>query len=399
MKGFIELKNIIKNYDWGTEDFIPKLLDIPNPEQAPFAELWMGTHSQGESCSVEDGLPLKAAIQKDSAFFLGDAFSEKSGELPFLFKVLSAKNSLSIQAHPNKAQAEAGFDYENKEGIALNAFERNYKDDNHKPEILCALTDFTAMCGFRPVQEIKKLLKIFSCHLTNDLGLLLSENNKSSLKEFYALNYAVEKSSASLRDHIVKNLGKIKEKNPSYKKVWELIEDFSERFPLDMAVISPLYLNIIELKPGEAIFLPAGILHAYVKGSGLELMSASDNVLRAGLTGKYIDKLELLRILRFESFLPQLLLPPKAEKSSGADFYSYKTPVSDFKLSCLHNFSGELPVKGPLIIIVIQGVLTFTFGQNDKSTLEKGKSAFIAAGLTGVLLNGTYTAYIAGLGE
>ncbi|GMO27052.1 MAG: mannose-6-phosphate isomerase, class I [Termitinemataceae bacterium] len=413
MKGIIKLKNPVKNYSWGSTDFIPALLNLSYNGKTPFAELWVSTHNGGLSvCTDADNKnqTLKDVIQSDSQFFLGKV-ANKYDVLPYLFKILSASTPLSIQAHPDKIQAENGFRREQECGIALDAPERNYKDCNHKPEIICALTDFTAMCGFRQIDEIKKLFCAFDCPVTNAVAVLLTDD--FALRNFFTALMYLENESQLITDYVKKNISLIQKKYPKYKIVWDLISDFCDEYPGDAAVIAPLYLNVICLKPGESFFIPASVLHAYCMGSGVELMAASDNVLRGGLTKKYIDKQELINILMFKPFCPVI------QNCSGESFFTYDTqfdtPIDtqidthfdDFKLSRLKNYSGNFPVYGPVVIFITNGTLiinSITGTDNNKIeslTLTKGMSVFTASGADrkNIFLEGNnYTAYTAAVG-
>ncbi|GMO42004.1 MAG: mannose-6-phosphate isomerase, class I [Termitinemataceae bacterium] len=427
MKEIIKLKNPVKNYGWGTCDFIPNLLNVDNTEQKPFAELWMSTHKDGLSLAVsavddlasgiltdvsDKSASLAKIIKTDKEYFLGKKIAKKNDELPYLFKVLSAESPLSIQAHPNRKQAEAGFMRENATAIPIDADERNYKDNNHKPEIMCALTNFQAMCGFRKLKEIIYLLKMFDCPLTNKLM------DARTLKSFFTTLFSLKNDGHLLNEYIEKNTEAIEKKFQRQKQIWELIKKFNKVYPNDIAVIAPLYLNIINLKPREAFFVPAGIMHAYVKGSGIELMAACNNVLRGGLTSKYIDETELCNVLIFKPYRPKII----ACNDEYETFLTYKTKAKDFVLSRLKNFCGSLPIKGPVIMIITNGNMLVTIKHLNKNLcrraagyfcspeelhsvtnktleLKTGESIFIAdkAPRKNIILKGNYTAFAAGV--
>lgn len=382
------LENQVKHYDWGSPDWIPRLLGKDNPEKQPWAELWMGVHAEGPSALEYEGtcIPLSTLINQNPRHYLGEDTEKAFGTIPFLFKVLAAGKPLSIQAHPTQAQAQAGFERENAMGIPLKAPNRNYKDANHKPEILCALTPFTAMCGFQKPVDIDAGLTAFAAGAPPALvsaldrlheplrdpdegaalsGFLkalfgLSFNVRSALSEFVACQHATQ------------------------AKAYEFIASFARLYPCDPAIIAPLYLNVIELKPGEAVYLPAGVLHAYMEGLGVELMANSDNVLRGGLTSKHIAIDELLRVLRFSAFKPQILMPQGN---------TYQTPSREFALSVLsgNGECRELPICGPAIVIITEGAANI-----DGLALGQGDSAFIPADAEAPLtITGTYTLYSA----
>ena len=219
--------------------------------------------------------------------------------LPFLFKVLAAAKPLSIQAHPNRDQAREGFARENRQKISLNAFNRNYKDENHKPEIICALEPFWALKGFRRVEEIILLMdKIgIRASLEEDLNALRRRPNQEGLKTFFrALINDGEGTADRVLREAVEQCEKLADDDPAFEWVIKL----SEAYPDDIGILSPILLNLVHLQPGEAMNIPAGELHAYLEGAGIELMANSDNVLRGGLTPKYVDVSELLNILTFK---------------------------------------------------------------------------------------------------
>lgn len=384
-----KLKNQIKNYAWGSPDWIPELLGEENPDKKPYAELWMGVHRDGQSQIEYKGKTISLAelIEQDAELYLGKG----NTALPFLFKVLAADKPLSIQAHPNLEQAQAGFERENNDEIPLAAPNRNYKDFNHKPEIICALTSFKAMAGFREIGEIRALLDAFGMEDLADLRAALDLGLKEFLHILFILPSAIRQ---RIRDRAVTHKGRLNERYSQYRDVWETLASFAEEYPSDPAVLSPLYLNLIFLEKGDAIFLPAGVLHAYLHGLGVELMANSDNVLRGGLTSKHIDRQELLHILTFSAFKPEILHPNPSK---------YPVKCKEFSLSVM-KYPSTWMEDGPAIVIVTCGkVVIVSLGEKDneksEESLKQGESAFIAAGNAEKLsLNGNFTLYIAGIG-
>jgi mannose-6-phosphate isomerase len=390
------LKNEFKHYDWGSSEWIPKLLGIDNAELRPWAEMWMGTHSGGPSqASCPGGLvPLK----------------NLTGDIPFLFKLLAAGKPLSIQAHPNLEQAVTGFGRENAAEIPPDAPHRIYKDPNHKPEILCALTPFTVMAGFRERKRIIELLDAFGCSalvpLRRDLRGELSDD--TAYRDFLnGLFEMPQERKDELSAYIFRHIDEVKGRAPAYHKEWELIEAFHAYFPGDPSVVAPLYLNVFELAPGEAIYIPAGILHSYVHGFGVELMSSSDNVLRGGLTRKPVDTAELLNILEFRAFKPDILQPEPVNET----FASYRTPAKEWTLSVLTKTDEDeeqaetpecFPEAEDSILVVTRGRMTVTFFDGmGNLTLERGESVFIPGHVNrdSFALNGSFTAYAASRGR
>jgi mannose-6-phosphate isomerase len=409
MNRIFRLTNSIKHYDWGSSEWIPQLLGAVNSEGLPWAELWMGIHPEGPSFTEYEGVmvPISALIAQDPILYVGPAVQRAFGTLPFLFKLLAAEKPLSIQAHPNMEQAQRGWERENQLGIPLTAPQRNYKDPYHKPEIICALSPFKALCGFREPKQILQGLAAFSQAAPEPLYTalntlaqtldLVAPSLQAFLQELFALPPAVRQELSTYgrdrKDVLIQD-------HPAYQEAWKLIAYFAELYPGDPAVIAPLYLNRIELKPGEGIYLPAGVLHAYISGFGVELMANSDNVLRGGLSSKHLDVQELLCILEFSPFHPQILRPQGLR---------YPSPAKEFSLWVMEGQGNQVqhPEILPLILIVTQGKLHIAYfeeaaGKKEKREwiLNSGESVFIPAGKPESLtLSGTYTLYGAGVGS
>jgi mannose-6-phosphate isomerase len=399
-----KLINNVKSYDWGSVDWIPVLLGQENTSRVPQAELWMGVNPSapsrvkfsGNSESSGSGPLLSEFIDRERETLLGTEAAEKFGTLPFLFKILAAEKPLSIQAHPDIRQARDGFEKENLKGIPLDAPDRNYKDPGDKPEIICALSHFSALCGFRDTQEICYLFEILSMESGgiirqgfDKLILSLKRQDGNPLKDFLSALFNMNSEWLELLSTFLKERQEKFERDfQEYKNEWALCVYLAAFFPKDHGILAPLYLNIIELDPGSAIYVPAGILHSYIKGFGIELMNDSDNVLRGGLSSKYIDKAELLNILNFSKFKPEVMKIP-----SPAPFcFKYPAPIEDFALSVMHG-SGDTTAyaeAGPSILIVTSGHMII----NQTITLDTGESAFIPPNKN-LELSGTFTAYSA----
>ncbi len=330
-----KLSNPVQHYSWGTTDFIPGFLGLENKDKKPFAELWMGDHIRGTSSVIieNEKIPVTDFIKTDPENILGrDTVLSFGKSLPFLFKILSAGSPLSIQAHPNKKQAEEGFKRENERGIPLDAFNRNYRDSNHKPEILCALTPFTAMCGFRESGEIDNLFSITGSDLYKEyLKNSLVSHKDNALRVFFTKYMNLDKVSIS---RLIKEIIRWARNDNSSEA--GLISEFYEIYGDDPGVLAPLFLNVFELQPGEALYQGPGELHAYVRGTGIELMANSDNVLRGGMTSKNVDTGELLNILSFNGGKPKIL---NAIQESPC-IYKYTTEVNEFILKKI------IPVNG-----------------------------------------------------
>jgi mannose-6-phosphate isomerase len=329
MTKIYKLQNQIKHYEWGSKQILPEFLGLAKDQHSendkPYAEMWMGTHPSAPS---ETSVPSEAGTNGGSV-----SLKEISGELPFLLKLIAVEKPLSIQVHPNREQAQHGFRRENEKEIEINSPERNYKDQNGKSEIICAITPFTLMAGFK------------------------------SPKEIYAFFGAVS------------------------PEQWNLIKAMESLFPQDAGVFSPLYLNLITLQPGQGLFIPPGTPHAYINGFGVELMTNSDNVLRGGLTHKHIDIDEFNKIVEPVPFFPEIITPVNKIKNC------YPLPGEDFCLFCING--GEtvsFPESDHAVCIVTEGELKI-----DNLHFKKGESFYIpSAGKDApLLLNGDFSLFAA----
>ncbi|WBU47411.1 mannose-6-phosphate isomerase [Kosakonia pseudosacchari] len=379
-----KLINSVQNYAWGSKTALTDLYGIANPDHLPMAELWMGAHPKSSS-KVQDASgqtrALREVIDQDKTRLLGNAVAERFGELPFLFKVLCADQPLSIQVHPNKKNSEIGFAKENAAGIALDAAERNYKDPNHKPELVFALTPFLAMNAFREFSDMVSLLQpVAGAHPA--IAHFLQAPGAERLSELFAalLNMQGEEKSRALA--VLKSaLG-----NHSGEP-WQTIRLISEFYPDDSGLFSPLLLNVVKLNPGEAMFLFAETPHAYLQGVALEVMANSDNVLRAGLTPKYIDIPELVANVKFTPKPASELLTQPTQHGAELDF---PIPVDDFAFS-LHDLSSketQLAQQSAAIVFCVEGEAVLSKA-SQQLVLKAGESAFIAADESPVGVSGT----------
>jgi len=389
------LKNVIQEYAWGSYTAIPELLGHDAPAGRPQAELWMGAHPKAPSMVKWGGkwYSLLKLISENPKDILGEKVAEKfDNRLPYLFKVLAAAKPLSIQAHPSRIQAKQGFDRENRLKIPLDAYHRNYKDDNHKPECICALTDFWALNGFRKISDILSLMeKICPPGLKTPLDLLREQPDAMGLKNFFqALMTMDGKAQAEIIADAIKKVQDFADDHPAYQ--WMV--DLHKEYPKDIGVFSPMMLNLVCLKPGEAMFLQAGELHAYLDGVGIELMANSDNVLRGGLTPKYIDVQELLNVLNFEEREINILLPGEIDACECA----YETPAEEFFLSVI-SVTEEIGYhradrRSVEIILCTDGRATITdLGKNENVFVERGKSIVIPAVVEKYRIQGNATFY------
>ncbi|MDR3162191.1 MAG: mannose-6-phosphate isomerase, class I [Spirochaetaceae bacterium] len=418
MQTAFKLKNTVKFYAWGSPEWIPALMGMENPSGEPWAELWMGVHPQGPSELVCEGerIPLSALIRRDPAYYLGDEPLRAFGALPFLFKLLAAEKPLSIQAHPNAEQAREGWERENRRGLAPDAPERNYRDPNHKPELICALSPFRALCGFRRPAEIRERLGLLAegagplKKALEGFGAVLEGRDEGAALERFTrrlldLNGALMGDLGGLLREVG---GRLAGAGGPEGAEWELAAELAGLYRDDPGVMAPLYLNMIDLEPGEGIYLPAGVLHSYVRGLGVEIMANSDNVLRGGLTAKHVDAEELIRILDFTPRCPQRLRPPRALPGGdgGTAVFRYPTACREFSLARVESRDDgpegpASPFRGPGIVLVTQGrVVVAHEAGKEGMVLEQGESAFIpaASAAAGLSLKGSFTLYAAGCG-
>ena len=381
MSSLFKLKGKIQNYKWGGTQFIPDLLGV-NATAEPCAEYWLGAHVNAPSTIYALGGEenLDAFISKNIEGNLGKEIHEKFGRLPFLFKVLDVKDMLSIQVHPTKKEAEKGFKYENDLGIPLSAPNRNYKDDNHKPEIMVALSEFWLLHGFLPEKQLEQRLK--SVPEFEHLIPVFAEQGYFGLYKT-VMEQTVEESNAMLQPLVDRILpeykaGKLDKSTPDYWAAKAVIS-FADPDVLDKGIYSIYFFNIVKADKGEAVFQDAGIPHAYLEGQNMELMANSDNVLRGGLTPKHVDVPELLKHVAFEETHPNIM---KGELQENKLERIYKSPAPDFELSQIVMSDSDVyqSKSGTAqILMVTEGDIVVKEGTTTL-TLNKGMSAFIGAG-------------------
>jgi len=387
------LENVIQPYAWGSKTAISELLGLPGPHDAPQAELWMGTHPKGPSL-VHIGakrVPLYQLIKQNPMVMLGDDSVRRFGAvLPYLFKVLAAAQPLSIQAHPSKQEAIDGFARENQAGIALDATDRNYRDDNHKPEIICALTPFWALNGFRPTADAVRLMEPVCPDDLKPAWKRLKDNGVDGLKPFFETMLTL---SANERERASAQM-LIKAKSLARQSpVYGWMVTLAEWYPADMGILSPALLNLIRLSPRQAMYLPAGQLHAYLDGVGIELMANSDNVLRGGLTPKHVDVLELLRVVRFG----ETTITPLDATPMETGECCYRCPAEEFSLSMIEvdpSRSYASPSARSIeILLCTEGKGRIAADTNDALSIKKGDSLVVPAALDRYTIDGYVTIY------
>ena len=375
------LKNPIQDYAWGSRTFIPQLIGELTPANTPQAELWMGAHPKAPSQVLCDSewISLAELIQENPEGILGDSVAKKfSNKLPFLFKVLAAAKPLSIQAHPNRDQARQGFARENRLKVPLNDPHRNYRDENHKPEMICALTPFWALSGFGKVEDLITLADRLGTPTLRDKVInLRGQSDDEGLKKFFTTLMIMD------RDHqeqMVAEVVKQCEKYSGTEAAFEWIIRLNQDYAGDICVLSPIFMKVVRLEPGEAMYTPSGKLHAYLEGVGMELMANSDNVLRGGLTTKRIDVPELLKILNFITHEAGPLRP----EWRGITESLYHSPAEEFMLSVISVGEGSAfrssRKRSIEMMICTEGNAHITDLRNgDVLSLNKGTAIIIPA--------------------
>jgi mannose-6-phosphate isomerase len=377
-----KLKGKVQHYAWGGKDYIPHWLGIENKEGKPFAEYWMGAHPSASSTITVNNKDenLYGLIQQDAGSFIGEKIKQAFGELPYLFKILDVKDMLSIQVHPSKASAAKGFEEEEAIGLAINASNRNYKDKNHKPEVMVALSEFWLLHGFLNEDKLLNVLK--TVPEFKGFEAIFLEKGYKGLYEHVMLmpQDEVDRLLNSLVEREI-NQKKNNELSKSEPGWWvaKLYEQEKPTTNLDRGIFSIYFFNIVKTHPGEAVFQGAGIPHAYLEGQNVELMANSDNVLRGGLTPKYIDVPELIKHVTFEGIEPNVM--KGIDLTSGEK--NYPCTVEDFGISKIDLNAGETYRSESTsleIIVIIEGEATIS-GVNNVDA-KKGETVAILAGET-----------------
>lgn len=364
------LDNPIQEYAWGSHTVLARFLDRPAPTEAPQAELWIGAHPAAPS-RLASGESLGSFIAADPEATLGpESLAAFGPRLPFLMKVLAVAEPLSLQVHPDRDQAVRGFAAET---AADGHPARNYKDDWPKPEILCALTDFHALCGWRdPAESASALAEVPS--LAPVVELLRAGDLRSAVEKILTW--------PSPKEAVTETAAVAPEPYPS----------LAAKYPADMGVVVAMLLNDVRLPPGRALYVPPRRPHAYLSGTAVELMAGSDNVLRAGLTPKHVDVPELLSVASFTPGPPDVIEP---DRDAGEEIYA--TPAPEFRLSRLN--AGRcpvLPASGPQLLLCADGAVHLT-RDGQELDLKRGQAAFLEHQGGPTHLNGTATLFRADL--
>lgn len=390
------MEGVVQPYAWGSKTFLPELLGT-EPTDEPQAELWLGAHPSAPA--TLDGRSIDEVIAVDPEGVLGTASVEEFGpRLSYLLKVLAADEPLSLQAHPSRKQAEEGYAREEKAGVPRDAKNRLFKDDWPKPELLCALIESEALCGFRPPGKTYALVAQLGASRTTELLAPLGDESvpePDRIERVFAAVMRLEdpesyvselRSAADALDDCA---------DGEVALLADTVRRLSDPYPADPGVLAALLMNRIKLQPGEAMFLDAGNLHAYLHGAGIEIMANSDNVLRGGLTSKHVDIEELVSILDFCPITDDRVEPEPG--FPGVD--QYPTPATEFALWRVApaGSSVEVPAtESGRALVVVEGSVTLSSDDSDLA-VERGQAAFLEAG-TSAKASGDGTAFLAGPG-
>ena len=370
----------MQRYAWGSPTAIPELLGTV-ADGGPQAELWLGAHPSGPARA--GGVRLDELVAGDPERMLGRPVLDRFGpRLPFLLKVLAAAQPLSLQAHPSAARAAAGFAEESAAGVPLDAPQRRYRDGSHKPELLCALTPFAALCGFRPVEATLALLGRLGLADLPAYAPLITGDLRATVAGLLSL-------ADGERAEVAATIALAAQATDGLEALWA--RRIAATHPGDPGVGVALLLNLVQLAPGQAIYLPAGNLHAYLEGVGVEIMASSDNVLRGGLTPKHVDVDELLVVLAFEPGPPPVVQPRRV-----GPVRRYETPAAEFELVLVHLSGVPAVIAGdrPRVVLALEGKAKLAT-PSDEMDLARGAAAWVPAGDGDLALTGDGRAVVA----
>jgi mannose-6-phosphate isomerase len=371
-----KIKGVVQHYSWGGYEFIPALLGIDNAGQQPFAEYWLGAHPNHPSTIEGTEVSLSELIREQPGKVLGTSVSKHFSSLPFLFKILDVRQMLSIQVHPSKESAIKEFALENEKGIPVNAPHRNYKDENHKPELMVALGDFWLLHGFKNEMRLKEILQA-----KPEFHFLLSIFGENNYKALYEAVMTMEQEKVdAILSPILQPLLPMYESGQlqrSAEDFWaaRAVSTFCKDGHYDRGIFSIYFFNLIHLKKGEGIFQPQGMPHAYLEGQNVEVMANSDNVLRAGLTDKHIDVKELLKHVDFKATIPAVL---PAENDFAV---TYNSPAQEFELHA-YQFKGQKEIissQSPEIWFLLSGTAKVT-AKEETIEMKRGEAVFLGSG-------------------
>jgi mannose-6-phosphate isomerase len=390
----LRLQGAAQHYAWGTTDAIPDLLGVP-ATGTPFAEYWLGAHPLAPAQAGDTNLDKLIGAQPQ---ILGAASRDRFGDrLPYLLKVLSARHALSLQAHPSRAQAEAGFEREQAAQVPLDAPERTYRDDWPKPEILIALDEFHTLSGFRDPRQTVALFTGLGVadELTSVIGPLSERRGAAAVEQVFLDVLSLSGERAQLSELVCAAAVKHQDDTGALGEFARTVLELDEVFPADPGILAALLMNRVVLQPGEAVFVPAGHMHAHLRGTGIEVMANSDNVIRGGLTPKHVDVCELIKVVDFDPIDPEITHPEHV--SDGVQRYPAACP--EFAVWRLHPSDTSVTVPGTesaRILLTTSGAMRLDEG-DESLELTGGQACFLAAGETAVL-DGDGVAFLAAVG-
>jgi mannose-6-phosphate isomerase len=394
----------VQHYAWGGYYYLPKLLNIPVKKGENYAEFWLGTHDRG-SAELKNrsgqAISLKSYIQAFPVQTLGEKAAAQFGRLPFLLKILDVKDMLSIQVHPTKQNAQTAFAAENAGGIELDSPQRNFKDDNHKPELMLALSEFWLLHGFKNPKTLQGILReIPELHFL--VPIFGGDNYKKLYQHVMEMpQNQVDRHLKTLVERIIPHYqnGKL---NKDKEDFWvaRAAMTYSNGNHIDRGIFSIYFFSLLHLQPGQAVFQDAGLPHAYLEGQNVEIMSNSDNVLRGGLTPKHIDVPELMKHVKFEATVPKIITGQSVEPERE----TFPTTATDFELSRIQIAKGESVKRvsrSAEIFLVFNGAAEVTENGGNGFKRNKGEAwvSFDNAGFTINALDDTvlYQASIPGM--
>ena len=369
-----------QSYDWGSTTAIPEMLGLES-DGAPWAEQWYGAHPAGPT-RLADGRSLAALLASDPGRLLGEDVVRRFGpQLPFLLKVIAPDRALSLQVHPSLDQAVRGFERENTAGLAPDSPVRNFKDPNHKPEMVLALTRFEAVAGFRAPRRAAEVLGGLDSPLARRMRRTLRLNpTRFGIRQAFTelVSTDTRPQAAEMAELVAEISQRLAEGRSPSRRVDANVVEMARAFPHDPGIAAALLLNPVTLRRGEALFVPAGSVHAYISGLGVEVMASSDNVLRAGLTTKHVDVPAMLACVDYVAAPPVRPAPEYLSRATRA----YYAPVDDFELlvTTVVPQDGRVPVpgRGPRILLGLEGTTTVTTSAGG-AELSRGRALFVGA--------------------
>ena len=377
------LKPWVKRDAWGSTDLIPEFLGTA-ADGDPWSELWYGTHVDGPT-GTSAGVNLREFIQRDPAPALGSGVVYAFGDqLPFMAKLIATSQPLSLQVHPTKEIAREGYLREELLGVERTSPNRSYRDMNHKPEMLYALTDFEALVGFRVPRRARQLLGGLDCELAENLRRRLNLSTvRGGMRSLVAWLFDPDSpvTAEAVGEFVEASAARLASGNTPSVRTDRMIARLAELYPGDPGIVVAFLMNPVSLRPGECVYIPPRMIHSYSSGMGIEVMATSDNVIRAGLTQKHVDAAQLVEIAEF-SALPPMRLAPEHPTESTDRFFA---PAQEFWLSATHAEGSEVwvPGEGPRIVICTEGTVRvrteLRFGGREALELQRGEAAFVAA--------------------